>query len=163
DPLQSLNAAFNLRKLGATAHRYYMDYYGEMPDEINRGMPSDRLEVDWQLRDPRVDAALTKTAAPRAWPTVPAALRGMARGEVVMPEALALDLPGPVIGVEIPRAIGDLKGTHPDIALAWRLASRQAFVHYFQRGYRAVDFVGPRNVATGCYMLERHAGEGESV
>lgn len=163
DPLQSLNAAFNLRKLGATAHRYYVDYYGEMPDEINRGMPSDRLEVDWWLRAPRVDAALTETAAPRAWPTVPAALRGSARGEVVMPEAPALDLAGPVMRIEIPRAIGELKTTHPEIVLAWRLASRQAFVHYFHRGYHAVDFVGHKSADTGSYILERQAGEGGSV
>src|SRR5216684_3537240 len=145
DPLQGLNAAFNLRKLGATAHRYYVDYYGEMPDEINRGMPSDRLEVDWWLRDPRVDAALTETAAPRTWPTVPAALRGIGRGEILMPEAPALDLAGPVIRIDIPRAIGELKANHPDIALAWRLATRQAFVYYFHRGYRAIDFVDQRS------------------
>jgi predicted GNAT superfamily acetyltransferase len=160
DPLQSLNAAFNLRKLGATAHRYYVDYYGEMPDEINRGMPSDRLEVDWWLRDPRVDAALTDTPARRSWPPVPPALRGIARGEIVAPEGPTLDLAGPVIRMEIPSAIGKLKSTHPDIALAWRLTSRQAFVHYFHRGYRAIDFVGQEGAATGFYVLERQAREG---
>src|SRR5712692_3429217 len=36
DPLQSLNAAFNLRKLGATAHRYYVDYYGEIDRKSTR-------------------------------------------------------------------------------------------------------------------------------
>lgn len=162
DPLQSLNAAFNLRKLGATAHRYYVDYYGEMPDEINRGMPTDRLEVDWWLRDPRVDAALTETATSRSWPAVPPALRGIAQGEVVVADAPALDLAGPIIRIDIPSAIGELKTTHPDIALAWRLASRQAFVHYFHRGYRAIDFVGQRSAATGAYILERQAGEGAS-
>src|SRR5713226_7831102 len=86
DPLQSLNAAFNLRKLGATAHRYYVDYYGEMPDAINRGVPSDRLEVDWWLRDPQVDAKLSGTAALRAWPVLPVALGGVQRDGIVVPE-----------------------------------------------------------------------------
>jgi predicted GNAT superfamily acetyltransferase len=158
DPLQSLNAAFNLRKLGATAHRYYVDYYGEMPDEINRGMPSDRLEVDWRLRDPRVDATLSGTTAPRAWPPLPAALRGIQRGESVVPDAPALDLDGPLVRIDIPNTIGHLKATHPDVAMAWRLASRRAFLHYFSRGYRAIDFVGQRGDATGFYILEHQVG-----
>lgn len=49
DPLLAANAAFNLRKLGACASRYYVNYYGEMDDALNRGVDSDRLEVDWWL------------------------------------------------------------------------------------------------------------------
>ncbi len=54
DPLQSANASFNLRRLGARAGRYYVNYYGEMADDLNRGVESDRLEVDW-LQEPRLD------------------------------------------------------------------------------------------------------------
>lgn len=49
DPLQSANARLNLGKLGAVCNRYRVDYYGELEDELNRGLPSDRLEVDWWL------------------------------------------------------------------------------------------------------------------
>jgi predicted GNAT superfamily acetyltransferase len=57
DPLLAANAAFNLHKLGARASRYYVNYYGEMADALNRGVDSDRLEVDWLLsgRLPRPD------------------------------------------------------------------------------------------------------------
>ncbi len=155
DPLQSLNASFNLHKLGATAARYYVDYYGHMPDAINRGLASDRLEVDWWLRDPRVDGA---TASPRSWPETRAVLTGTMRGDLVVPGRPVLDLGDPVLRLEVPAAFGTLKDQDPDAAQAWRLTSRQAFQHYFSRGYRAVDFTVSRSSATGAYILERHAG-----
>src|SRR2546428_11867825 len=92
DPLQSLNASFNLRKLGVTASRYYVDYYGEMPDAINRGLPSDRLVVDWRLREPAFATRLTGDAPPRPWSGPPSALAGMMRGGTVAPQP-ALDHP----------------------------------------------------------------------
>jgi predicted GNAT superfamily acetyltransferase len=57
DPLLAANAAFNLHKLGARASRYYVNYYGAMADDLNRGVDSDRLEVEWLLsgREPRPD------------------------------------------------------------------------------------------------------------
>ncbi|MFN8560597.1 MAG: GNAT family N-acetyltransferase [Anaerolineae bacterium] len=56
DPLQRGNAHFNLRRLGATAERYYVNFYGVMIDEINHAnVPSDRVEAVWRLRDPRVE------------------------------------------------------------------------------------------------------------
>ncbi len=155
DPLQAMNASFNLRKLGVTAARYYVDYYGEMPDAINRGMPSDRLEVDWSLRDPAVAARLTGAFPPRGWPDAPAALAGKTQGGAVVPQGPMLELDAPAVRIEIPRALGDLKTHDPDAVLAWRSASREAFLHYFSRGYRAVDFVTRRDASTGAYVLER--------
>ncbi len=64
DPLQGANAYLNLHKLGARGSRYYVDYYGEMDDELNRGRPSDRLEVDWWLNDPRVEALMRGATPP---------------------------------------------------------------------------------------------------
>ncbi|MBN9417861.1 hypothetical protein ABS71_00300 [bacterium SCN 62-11] len=49
DPLQPLNARLNIGRLGAVCSRYLVDYYGELDDELNRGVPTDRFEVDWWL------------------------------------------------------------------------------------------------------------------
>lgn len=49
DPLQALNARLNIGRLGAVCSRYLVDYYGELDDELNRGVPTDRFEVDWWL------------------------------------------------------------------------------------------------------------------
>ncbi|HEX6208605.1 MAG TPA: GNAT family N-acetyltransferase, partial [Actinomycetota bacterium] len=57
DPMISRNAYLNLRKLGASARRFRRDFYGRMDDDINVGERSDRLEITWRLRDPRVEGA----------------------------------------------------------------------------------------------------------
>lgn len=45
DPLQRGNANFNIRHLGAYSRKYHINLYGDMTDDINAGLPSDRLEV----------------------------------------------------------------------------------------------------------------------
>ncbi|MBA2607780.1 MAG: GNAT family N-acetyltransferase, partial [Actinobacteria bacterium] len=42
DPLVRRNAYFNLTKLGATANRFLVNFYGEMADSLNAGDESDR-------------------------------------------------------------------------------------------------------------------------
>lgn len=49
DPLESLNAAFNMRKLGAICRTYLVNAYGNMTDHFNRGIPSDRFEAEWWM------------------------------------------------------------------------------------------------------------------
>ena len=58
DPLQAGNAHFNLTLLGACADTYHVNYYGDMDDAINSGLPSDRVEAVWDLRarQPRAHA-----------------------------------------------------------------------------------------------------------
>ena len=47
DPLVRRNAFFNLVKLGATATRYEVDFYGPVRDAINGDDETDRLVVEW--------------------------------------------------------------------------------------------------------------------
>ncbi|HLE76782.1 MAG TPA: GNAT family N-acetyltransferase [bacterium] len=115
DPLQRVNASFNHHKLGAVASRYYVNYYGVMRDAINRGTASDRLEVDWWIREPSVDARM--------------------RGEPA-------DAGGGPARVEIPEDFGALKAADPARAHAVRRAVRDRFLEYFGRGYEVVDFAG---------------------
>ena len=49
DPLESRNARLNFHKLGATCNTYLRDIYGQMRDELNVGLPSDRFQVDWHI------------------------------------------------------------------------------------------------------------------
>ncbi len=160
DPLQSVNARFNLRKLGATAVRYYANYYGSMLDAINRDLDSDRLEVDWALRAARVAAAAAGRPVERAWDPAPRALEAVAWTSGVGPSDPALDLEAPVILIEIPTDFPELRSRDEGLARAWRLATREAFQRYLARGYRAVDFVlrqGER--LRGDYVLTRGPDE----
>ena len=54
DPLQGRNAHLNLSKLGAVCNTYLRHLYGNMPDALNRGLPSDRFRVDWWITSEHV-------------------------------------------------------------------------------------------------------------
>ncbi|MDQ3990765.1 MAG: GNAT family N-acetyltransferase, partial [Actinomycetota bacterium] len=65
DPMIARNAYFNLSKLAAEAHAFHRDFYGPMEDVLNAGERSDRVEVRWDLRSPRVvDALAGRPPAP---------------------------------------------------------------------------------------------------
>ncbi len=160
DPLQSRNAAFNLRKLGAVAARYLVDYYGEMDDALNRGLPTDRLEVDWWLRDTRVVERLEGRRPAPTWPEAPRILRALP-GEAGPTPGPLTPADAPTVLLDIPADLAGLRARAPGLALAWRLATRQAFLHSLERGYRAVDFVGRPGDPAGSYVLAR-AGQEET-
>jgi predicted GNAT superfamily acetyltransferase len=54
DPLRAVNAHFNLDVLGAEASSLARDLYGPMATPEDRGEPTDRFVVDWELHDPAV-------------------------------------------------------------------------------------------------------------
>ncbi|MCX7939944.1 MAG: hypothetical protein N2545_10990, partial [Thermoflexales bacterium] len=51
DPLEARNAHLNIAKLGCICRTYIRNAYGEMPDALNAGLPSDRFEVEWWLEE----------------------------------------------------------------------------------------------------------------
>ena len=132
DPLQRGNANFNFRLPGVSSDRYYVDYYGEMEDGINAGLPSDRLEAHWPTRGRR----RRKSPAPAS----PDQLM-LASNREGHPEHRGPGESEDVTGIEIPRSLAVLKEKDPSLALDWRLAVREAFVTAFARGFRAVDFI----------------------
>lgn len=159
DPLQSVNARFNMHKLGATACRFYVNYYGDMPDELNRGVESDRIEVDWELCSHRVRAATSGRAADRAWPQATHALRE--ETETSSPGDPVLGLETPAVLMEIPVDFPAMRVRDQGMSHAWRVASREVFLHYFGRGYRAVDFLLHRGERLrGEYVLSLETDEG---
>lgn len=133
DPLEARNAHFNLHKLGAAGRAYREDYYGAMDDVLNRGLPSDRMHIEWRLRP--VSPSSTRS-------TVPADAVSIL---VSRPEGPALELPserppGP-IRIATPVNVQRLKRENMALATAWRSAQREAFRWAFAHGYMASDFV----------------------
>lgn len=141
DPLQRRNAHFNLRQLGAAASAYHNNFYGEMTDGINAGLPSDRLQIDWQLDTPRTAAH----AAGQITPLFEAAAEAATPFALLADDANAPALPpltwdAPAYRVAIPLNAPLLKETQRDRLLAWQQALRQTLQAAFARGYRLVDF-----------------------
>ncbi len=157
DPLVAMNAHFNLHKLGAVASRYYVNYYGEMTDELNEGMESDRVEVDWWLRTPRVDAAVRSEPLSHRWDHAAPVLLATPQASALVPGDPVFALEASALRLEIPLAFPQLKAKTLGLAQAWRFATRQTFRHYFDRGYSAVDFVAEplTTSARGAYILVR--------
>lgn len=51
DPLLSKNAFLNYHKLGAIGRLYWTNYYGSRTDDLNSGLETDRIEVEWFFSD----------------------------------------------------------------------------------------------------------------
>ena len=58
DPLELRNAHFNLNRLGAICRKYLPNLYGQTTSPLHRGLPTDRLVVEWHLDSARVVAAI---------------------------------------------------------------------------------------------------------
>ncbi|MGH2627300.1 MAG: GNAT family N-acetyltransferase [Anaerolineales bacterium] len=161
DPLQAANAHFNLRKLGAEAGRYFVNYYGAMEDDLNRGGESDRLEVDWWLAAPRVSAAVEGHIRPAVAGAEEAPVALGSAGDPPRPEEWDQLLQAPAVRIAVPSNYTAILRLDPALALAWREASRRVFLRYFERGYVAVDFL--RGGEGGSYVLAAgRAGDGRA-
>jgi len=152
DPLEARNASFNFAKLGAYTREYHRDYYGAMPDKLNKGLPSDRIYVEWPIGHDRTYKRLK--GEDRA-PTLEAAegegVRYILRADGAGPGRVEFAADTHLL-VEIPPRFQDLKANDPQLALAWRFAAREAFEAAFSEGYAAVEFLRSSD-GRGAYLL----------
>lgn len=154
DPLVARNAYFNLRKLGAEATRYLVDYYGPMSDEINADDPTDRLLVAWALDGPRVLQS-TGDAQPstdnKASPV--ALLAPDADGRPV--RSSSTEAVASIAAIAVPPDVERLRIEEPALAAEWRLAVRHAMTGLFDEGARIVDF----ERAESRYVVKRRSSD----
>jgi predicted GNAT superfamily acetyltransferase len=145
DPLQSRNAWLNVRRLGGTPDRYFIHYYGQMPDSINRGMETDRLRLRWEIATPRVEERIAGT-----FPTAEEEHTRWERSVAVvetevgekglrMPNAVA-EPSGGLAHLEIPFDLRAVQEHEPAALRQWRHAVRDGFRAAFDAGYRVDDF-----------------------
>jgi len=140
DPLISRNAHLNISRLGTVCNTYLRNFYGEMRDGMNQGLISDRFEVDWWVNSRRVERRLSKHSRRQLQ------LVDFQKAETLIIHALS-PLPdysptaNPLILVEIPVDILELKIGDPAHALEWRLYTRSVFEDLFAQGYLITDFV----------------------
>ena len=158
DPLQALNAQLNFTRLGVVVDEYKENIYGDSSSPLHRGTPTDRFVAEWRLTTPHVERRLSAPAAPpmRDAAVMSAVLVNPSTksGEWLEPGQPALDLDtGRRVLVEIPTGFADMQLRRPDLALAWRMTTRQIFQTYLNGGYRVVDFLPAREAGRGQYLL----------
>jgi predicted GNAT superfamily acetyltransferase len=144
DPLRAANARLNFERLGAHAHKYLRNVYGEHFGEgLYGGLPSDRLLVTWPLRSARVRSRLLGTYEP----LVPNALAALPEYTPDASESRArLAFPGDFDG---------LLSSDPAQAREWRFRLRESLEAAFASGYVITGFAGRRGEPHGYYVLER--------
>jgi chorismate synthase len=135
DPLQRGNAHFNFHLLGQdaalTARTYHVNFYGDMDDDINRGLPSDRIEAMWCIDQPSLHAPLD--------PETPMIL---SVNDALQPVSSVDDFgwDASLIQIALPRNLEAIRRMGVDGVLSWRLAVREKLQAAFARGYAIVDF-----------------------
>jgi predicted GNAT superfamily acetyltransferase len=156
DPLLSTNAYLNIRKLRATSRRYLIDYYGNKDaGGLARLGSSDRLLVEWWVRDSAVSTVLDESQPVRQWvdyitmdvPIINAATHDAA-GLPQPADNLLLPPDNTVLMMEIPPRYDDLLRLDAGLAREWQHHIRQVFSRLFEQGYAVTDFIHTRDSGT---------------
>ncbi|MEI6667798.1 MAG: hypothetical protein WCP29_06555 [Acidobacteriota bacterium] len=161
DPLQTVNAHLNFRRLGVVVEEYVENVYGDSSSLLHQGNPTDRFIAQWWMRSSRVECAIAARtdAAAGAVPAdanwgealpVNAPSRG---GRWIGCGEITLGADAPWLTVTIPGGFTEMLSGDAGLAGAWRLATRQLFAHYLGRGYTVVDFELHANRQHGRYLL----------
>lgn len=151
DPLVAKNAYLNLVRLGARPIGYVRDYYGSGADStLSAGIGTDRFVVEWRIADERVERALARAAAPgregaagsgEEHGEAPVVNVRQARGPDAVAEPVVADPPeAPVVRVEVPADVQELRRQSAETAARWRASTRRAFETLLERGYRVEGF-----------------------
>jgi predicted GNAT superfamily acetyltransferase len=170
DPLVSRNAWLNITRLGAVCNTYLRDFYGNMEDRLNMGLPSDRFDVDWWVNTQRVNRRLSRRR--RNALSLEHFLAGGA-GVINPLEVVQQDPPvgGQLSGiklgsdqtfllVEIPADFQKIKAGDMQLARQWRMQTRLVFEGLFAGGYIVTDFVRSTHHPSKSFYVLVH---GESV
>ncbi len=165
DPLQSANAYLNFNKLGVIANDYKINFYGEKTSSaLHRFIGTDRLWVSWFLESKRVRQRLEcgSAAGPsQAELEKNVSLVKMAPDGSPHRQAVNLQDEDQVL-IDVPADIGLLQQQRPELAVAWRNATRSAFIDALSAGYIVEEFfrIGRQGQSAGCYLLSSQMPNG---
>jgi len=149
DPLVRRNAKLNIVKLGVQVFDYFPDFYGDLPDVLNAGDPTDRTMAYWELTSMRVSDALNRRLVFNA-ENRPVALAKI-DGHPVERE---IGLSAPEILCYIPADIIEIRSMDSALALKWRLALRNQLHRRLSSGWAIVGFT-----EDGAYIVSRNEGD----
>ena len=149
DPLQSLNAHLNFAKLGVISRRYIVNFYGEATSSpLHQGFGTDRLWVNWLLETDRVkrriehiQQGLKPEPDSKSLFVNRAPLLVCREGDRPQLADLSNPLSDEQCLIEIPFDATALKQRDPAAAVAWREATRAAFLKAMESGFTVEDFL----------------------
>lgn len=165
DPLESRNAYLNFHKLGATCSTYLRDLYGDMRDDLNAGLPSDRFRVDWRVVSEHVAQRLRgePPASPCSKPFSKPLAALTSAGVPILNAFSPGERPGPprnvhALGadrvlIQIPAHFQVIRAADMALARAWRAHTRALFEAAFSAGHTVIDLLFEQG--RSCYLLRK--------
>ncbi len=146
DPLRSDEAHLAFNKLGAIATGHRRNLYGEVHDNANLGLATDRLHVEWWVDSPRVASILDRGNSPPHFRLGIHEMDVLTKTRLLQSGVRMLvrhdDAPqAEYVLAEIPVDLDRIRALDVAAAREWRLRSRVVFELLFERGYVGVGFV----------------------
>jgi predicted GNAT superfamily acetyltransferase len=167
DPLQARNAHVNFSKLGIVSREYVENMYGETDSPLHRGVGTDRLVAVWELDSVRVDSRLVRKGLGShtfvEMGTLPRVLPALENGHFPSPGSPVLGLEDPALLLAAPGEIDTIMDGDLALAVRWRAATREVFVHYLSRGYEAREFLRGEEVSFYLLVDPERLGEEPSL
>jgi predicted GNAT superfamily acetyltransferase len=155
DPLQAVNAHFNIHKLGVIVRKYEENIYGLSESPLHRNLPTDRFVAEWRLNDEQVRTRVSGSEHA-------VILRDIDRIPRIIPHRNGPDrepnltLEDDLLLLEIPTDITSLKERDLAEARKWQDQIRAAALHYLALGYVITDFIlFDKEGAEAFYVLEK--------
>ncbi|HLR59986.1 MAG TPA: GNAT family N-acetyltransferase [Pseudogracilibacillus sp.] len=154
DPLESRNAYLNIHKLEAVGAVYQANYYGSMDDELNKGLPSDRIQIEWHVnhQKKRPDYAFDATKL----------LLDIneAQQPILTEVGQALDeISEDLLFIAIPKEFQTIKQNDFELAKAWRSKTSILFEKLFELGFIATDLMTNQHELISYYVFTKSMEE----
>ncbi|WP_216831135.1 hypothetical protein [Alkalihalobacterium elongatum] len=157
DPLEAINAKLNFHKLGAISNEYIENCYGFINDHLNKGIPTDRLVVDWELKHSLVQkrSLISSKVDAREYFEV-----GKVNGTVDKIEwelGNLKEIPcNMILKLPVPVNIQKIKQNNTDLARKWRYQFREVMRTLFASGYKITDFIASTTELNHFYILSKN-------
>ena len=148
DPLVRRNARLNLVKLGVQVFEYFPDFYGDLPDALNAGDPTDRVIAKWSLLSDRVVGAAQNLNLELSPVSIAMALSNV--GEE--PFRHEVHESADKVAIYIPTDIMEVRASDSRTALEWRITLRTELEPRLNSGWFIEGFT-----KDGAYVVSRES------
>lgn len=152
DPLESVNAFLNFTKLKAICSTYVKNCYGNMKDGLNQGLPSDRFQVEWWITNPYIGEEHQDELSAIEQVPYEQTENGLPQLAEVNPTSYSTRL---ALLVPVPKQFQQIKKDNPELALDWRLKTRELFETLFANGFAAIRVVKTDDEPVHYYLLKK--------
>lgn len=146
DPLVRRNARLNLVKLGVQVFEYFADFYGDLPDALNAGDPTDRVIARWDLLSDRVVGAARNLNLDLSPEEIPVALSNASE----KPVRHEVPASAETVLIYLPTDIIALRSENAARAWEWRLSLREELQPRLNSGWYIQGFT-----SDGAYVVTK--------